>query len=121
MRRGVSRVRAVGAFGIKLKALIEEKSSITELSRAMNVGTTTVYSWVTGERHPMPERMEKLERFFGVTADELLGDPEPEKPLTIDEIANMAVSVYSGTPWASYGKLKAYIDTHNGALPHRKR
>lgn len=72
MRRGVSKVRAVGAFGTKLKALIEAKSSVTELARVTNSGVTTVYSWITGRSLPMPERMEKLEQFFGVTADELL-------------------------------------------------
>lgn len=117
MRRGVSKVRAVGAFGTKLKALIEAKSSVTELARVTNSGVTTVYSWITGRSLPMPERMEKLEQFFGVTADELLSGSGRQHAFTLDELAVLAVTVYSGSPWASYGKLKSYIDTHGGELP----
>ena len=121
MKRGGCRIQAVGYFGQRLKALIEEKSSMTQLSHELHVGHERLYSWVKGKSSPSTKNMEKLTQFFGVTADELLKPPQEPKPLTLDEIANMAANRYSGTQWGTYGKLKAYMDTHNGELPPAER
>lgn len=69
---------------------------------------------------PQGKALEKLAKMLNTSTWALL-DVEQLKNLSLDDVANIAVFTYSGTQWASYGKLKCYIDTHGGQLPPRPK
>jgi len=61
-------------FKERLKELrIEKKLSQKELALALSVSQRSISSWETGFRQPDFESLEKIAKFFGVSADYLLG------------------------------------------------
>lgn len=61
-------------FGERLKALRNEKD-LTLMGLALETGltTTAIYYWEIGSRVPRAEVIVTLARYFGVSADYLLG------------------------------------------------
>lgn len=61
-------------FKEKLKELrVERKLSQADLAKELNVSQRSISSWETGFRQPDFETLERIARFFDVTADYLLG------------------------------------------------
>jgi transcriptional regulator with XRE-family HTH domain len=61
-------------FNQRLKELREEKNlSLSALSKEINVSSTALYYWETGERIPNAQAVITLANYFGVTTDYLLG------------------------------------------------
>ena len=61
-------------FKERLKEMrIEKKLSQKELAEALSVSQRSISSWETGFRQPDFETLEKIAKYFGVSADYLLG------------------------------------------------
>ena len=61
-------------FKERLKELrVERKLSQTDLAKELNVSQRSISSWETGFRQPDFETLERIAKFFDVTADYLLG------------------------------------------------
>ena len=61
-------------FAERLKSLrIENKLSQMELAKLVNVSQSGIKQWENAERIPNAEAVVKFAKFFGVTADYLLG------------------------------------------------
>ncbi len=61
-------------FGERLRALRREREiGQNELAGALGLSNASVSYWETGKQIPSAEAVYKLARFFGVTADYLLG------------------------------------------------
>lgn len=68
-------------FAKKLKALRQEKGlSQNDLAKMLYVSQQTVGSWETGRTTPNPETLSKIVSILGVSADDLLGNEQKEKP-----------------------------------------
>lgn len=66
-------------FFAKLEDLVSECGlTIAQLSKAVDIPATTMYSWQNGTQ-PTAEKLTKLADYFGCTVDELLGR-EPTEP-----------------------------------------
>jgi len=51
----------------------EQKLSTVELGKVLNVDHSTILRWEKGERVPSIEHLYNIAKFFGVTADYLIG------------------------------------------------
>ncbi|MGN0618458.1 MAG: helix-turn-helix transcriptional regulator [Candidatus Coproplasma sp.] len=61
-------------FKERLKELrVERKLSQADLAKELNVSQRSISSWETGFRQPDFETLERIAKFFDVTADYLLG------------------------------------------------
>lgn len=61
-------------FEERLKELrVERKLSQADLAKELNVSQRSISSWETGFRQPDFETLERIVKFFDVTADYLLG------------------------------------------------
>lgn len=61
-------------FGTRLREIIEDNSdSICGLQREIGIGTTTIHSWLHGHSIPHSDKLARVARFYGVSADWLLG------------------------------------------------
>ena len=61
-------------FKERLKELrVERKLSQEDLAKELNVSQRSISSWETGFRQPDFETLERIAKFFDVTADYLLG------------------------------------------------
>ena len=61
-------------FKERLKELrVERKLSQADLAKQLNVSQRSISSWETGFRQPDFETLERIAKFFDVTADYLLG------------------------------------------------
>lgn len=61
-------------FRNNLENLMQEKEvSLSTLAEKIGYGKTTVYYWLKGEREPSATAVVVLSKFFGVSADYLLG------------------------------------------------
>jgi transcriptional regulator with XRE-family HTH domain len=61
-------------FGIKIKELRKEKGlNQSDLAKILNVRNTTISSWETGVSEPSYDILKFYCKYFGVTADFLLG------------------------------------------------
>ena len=61
-------------FKERLKELrVERKLSQADLAKELNVSQRSISSWETGLRQPDFETLERIAKFFDVTADYLLG------------------------------------------------
>lgn len=116
MRKGRCSIVTSDPLGCQIKARLAECGGICEVARAVGVKHATVYSWIKGDTRPTGDHLERLAAALHTTPEELLGPSRPID-LSLDEIALLAVTTYSRTPWSSYGKLKCYMDTHGGELP----
>lgn len=117
MRKGSCRIITSDPLGLRIKQLLADGGGICELARVAGVREATIYSWIKGDTRPTGDHLERLAAALHTTTEELLGAYRHPGHLTLDQVANLATSTYSGTQWASYGKLKSYIDTHGGELP----
>ena len=82
-----------GPFQIRFRDLFREKCrSQEELANAIGVSRPTVAGWLDGNSIPNIDSLEKLSRFFGVSADYLLGLSD-----TVRADVNLRVAVeYTG-------------------------
>ena len=117
MRKGRCSIVTSDPLGCQIKARLAECGGICELARVAGVRETTIYSWIKGDTRPKGDHLERLAVALHTTSDELLGAYRHPGHLTLDQVAALATSTYSGTAYNSYGKLKSYIDTHGGELP----
>ncbi len=117
MRKGRCSIVTSDPLGCQIKARLAECGGICEVARVTGVKHATVYSWIKGTTRPKGDHLESLAAALHTTPEELLSGSGRQHAFTLDELAVLAVTVYSGSPWASYGKLKSYIDTHGGELP----
>ena len=61
-------------FKERLKELrVERKLSQEDLAKELNVSQRSISSWETGFRQPDFETLERIAKFFDVTADYLIG------------------------------------------------
>ena len=61
-------------FKERLKELrVERKLSQADLAKELNISQRSISSWETGFRQPDFETLERIAKFFDVTADYLLG------------------------------------------------
>ena len=61
-------------FKERLKELrVEKELSQIQLAKSIDVSQRSISSWETGFRQPDYDTLEKLAKFFNVTADYLLG------------------------------------------------
>ena len=61
-------------FKERIKELrLERKLSQADLAKELNVSQRSISSWETGFRQPDFETLERIAKFFEVTADYLLG------------------------------------------------
>ena len=61
-------------FKERLKELrVERKLSQADLAKELNVSQRSISSWETGFRQPDFETLERIAKFFDVSADYLLG------------------------------------------------
>jgi len=61
-------------FKERLKELrVEKELSQIQLAKSIDVSQRSISSWETGFRQPDYDTLEKLVKFFNVTADYLLG------------------------------------------------
>mgnify|MGYP004515711899 CR=1 FL=1 len=120
MKKGRCRIKTTDPVGMRIKALIDERCDMHELITRLGATYFTVYRWIKGECRPEAENLQLLAGILQTTPEALLAT-EAADVLTLDQIANMAVTTYIGTQWSSYGKLKCYIDTHGGQLPPRPK
>lgn len=116
MRKGRCSIVTSDPLGCQIKARLAECGGICEVARVTGVKSATIYSWIKGTTRPTGDHLAQLAAALHTTPEALLG---PRRPiyLSLDEIALLAVTTYSRSPWASYGKLKCYMDTHGGELP----
>ena len=63
----------------------KEAINATELSKVVNVGTTTISAWKKGLQKPSTEAIVKLADYFGVTTDYLLTGKEVSQELSKDD------------------------------------
>lgn len=117
MRKGRCSIVTSDPLGCQIKARLAECGGICEVARVAGVKHATVYSWIKGTTRPTGDHLAQLAVALHTTPEELLGASRHPEHLTLDQVAALATSTYSGTQWASYGKLKSYIDTHGGELP----
>lgn len=117
MRKGRCAIVTGDPLGTRIKQLLPECGGICEVARAVGVKHATVYSWIKGTTRPKEDHLASLAAALHTTPEELLGASRHPEHLTMEQVAALATSTYSGTQWASYGKLKGYIDTHGGQLP----
>lgn len=117
MGKGRCSVVTSDPLGCQIKARLAECGGICEVARAVGVKHATVYSWIKGTTRPNGEHLAQLAVALHTTPEELLGASKHPEHLTMDQVASLATSTYSGTAYNSYGKLKSYIDTHGGELP----
>lgn len=47
-----------------------------DIAAAINVSTATFNNWVTGQKYPRPEKVEKLARYFGITIGDLIEEQD---------------------------------------------
>lgn len=120
MKKGRCRIETTDPVGMRIKELIAQYSTMTEVSLQLDVPYKVVRWWIVGDMRPQGKALEKLAKMLNTSTWALL-DVEQLKNLSLDDVANIAVFTYSGTQWASYGKLKCYIDTHGGQLPPRPK
>lgn len=120
MRKGRCSIVTSDPLGCQIKARLAECGGICEVARVTGVKSATIYSWIKGTTRPKGDHLESLAAALHTTPDELLGASRHPEHLTMEQVAALATSTYSGTAWASYGKLKGYIDTHGGQLPPQK-
>ena len=120
MKKGRCRIKTTDPVGTRIKALIDERCDMHELIARLGATYCTVYRWIKGECRPEADNLRLLAGILQTTPEALLAT-EVADMLTLDQIANMAVTTYIGTQWSSYGKLKCYIDTHGGQLPPRPK
>lgn len=117
MKKGSCNVKTTDPVGMRIKDLMAQYSGVCELARLTGTSENAVYNWIKGLERPRGEQLEKLADALHTTPEELLRIDSAPVHLTLDDIVNLTVSTYSGTPWNSYGKLKSYMDTHGGRLP----
>lgn len=117
MGKGRCAIVTSDPLGCQIKARLAECGGICEVARAVGVKHATVYSWIKGTTRPKGDHLESLAAALHTTPEELLGASRHPEHLTMEQVAALATSTYSGTQWASYGRLKSYIDTHGGELP----
>lgn len=69
-------------FSRNLNAALNERGiTPLELSRAIHVAQTTVYSWTQGKSVPRADKMEKVCRFLDIYPEELLRSGTPAPPV----------------------------------------
>lgn len=117
MGKGRCAIVTSDPLGCQIKARLAECGGICEVAQAVGVKHATVYSWIKGTTRPKGDHLASLAAALHTTPEELLGASRHPEHLTMEQVASLATSTYSGTQWASYGKLKSYIDTHGGQLP----
>lgn len=76
-------------FAERLRELRKAKGlSQPEFAQAFNIASGTISMWETGKRQPDFDTLQKLAKFFGVTADYLLGS-EDEKSSGAPELKDV--------------------------------
>lgn len=74
-------------FPKRLKELRGEKGlSQRELAKLLNISSSTIAMYETGQRDPDTETLQSISEFFGCSVDYLLGRTDIRNPA--DEIAN---------------------------------
>lgn len=74
-------------FALRLKELREEKGiSQAILAKELDIGTSTVAMWETGDRCPTAQYLDKVSDYFGVTCDYLLGRTDKRDGVVLDGV-----------------------------------
>ena len=102
MKKGNCRMETTDPIGLRIKTLMAEHCSLKELVARLGTSYRMVYMWIRGEARPRGEKLQLLAGILQTTPEALLAT-EAADVLTLDQIANMAVTTYIGTQWASYG------------------
>ena len=109
-------------IGDKIRDLRNQKRmSQTELSKILHVSQQTITKWETGRAEPSSGAVASLSKFFGVSADYLLGTGQTksssDKPLS----KNQKLVAYSIDPDISDEERKAIIQMVQAAKKFRRR
>lgn len=109
-------------IGDKIRDLRNQKRmSQTELSKILHVSQQTITKWETGRAEPSSGAVASLSKFFGVSADYLLGTGQTksssDKPLS----KNQKLVAYSIDPDISDEERQDIIEMVKIAMKHRRR
>ena len=63
----------------KLKEVrLEQRYKLKDIAEVAGVSIQAVHQWESGETQPPIDKLLKVARFYGVTVDELIGEPLEE-------------------------------------------
>lgn len=75
------------SFIMRLKALRDEREiTQAELARNIDIGSSTVGMWETGERFPSAQYLDKVASYFNVTTDYLLGRTDLKQGIALEGV-----------------------------------
>ena len=97
------------SFIKRLYILLEETNTTQrELAKKIKVTEVTISRYLSGERIPRMEIINKIAKYFGVSVDYLLGRTDIKKPAATKEVDEEFMTMY--------GAYKQLSDTDKGIL-----